>query len=270
MLTSGAGRAAGNPVIAPEIMAIKERGQLIVGMTSFDSPPFYYVPRKERADQSAAGLDGWDVQLATDIARVLDVKLTIDRQAPAFNTVVDQVASNDVDLAISKLSMTARRAVTVQFTQPTIELRHALLANRISLAKKAIDGEVKSVINREFDGSLGVIAKSSYADTARQIFAKAAIHEFAAWDDVVDAVDHGNLDRAYRDELEVKKLMRLRPELHLTLRSVLITDIRDAIAVAVPSRSVQLLAVVNVILAQRRRYDANQLLDQYSDIFQSG
>lgn len=66
-----------------------------------------------------------------------------------------------------------------------------------------------------------------------------------------------------------KKLMKLRPDLHLNLRSVLITDIRDAIAAAVPNTSLQLLSLLNVVLSQRQRFDANQLLDAYPDLFKT-
>ncbi|GGE12595.1 ABC transporter substrate-binding protein [Aureimonas endophytica] len=255
-----------NAALAPEIRAIKERGQLIVGMTRFDSPPFYYRSSAATGDQSPS-LNGWDVEFARSLARLLDVELVLNREAAAFNDVVELASMGAVDVAISKLSITARRALTVQFTTPSINLRHALLVNRAALAQRHGEGDVKAMLNRDFDGRLGVIANSSYAETAKHIFTRATLREFANWDEVVEAVNRGAVDLAYRDELEVKKLMRLRPDLHLNLGSTLITDIRDSIAFAVPGRSAQLLSVLNIMLAQRQQFDANQLLDQYSDIF---
>jgi polar amino acid transport system substrate-binding protein len=260
-------RAAEAAASAPEIKAIQDRGELIVGMTRFDSPPFYYRPRAGAADRAGSAFAGWDVEFARSLAKLLDVKLTVRRDAPAFNDVVDLVATGGVDVAISKLSVTARRALAVQFTAPSIELRHALLVNRTAMAKRHGDGDIKAMLTRDFAGSLGVIANSSYAETAKQLFTRVAVREFATWDEVVEAANQGVVDLAYRDELEVKKLMRLRPELHLNLGSALITDVRDAIAFAVPPRSAQLLSVINIMLAQRQRYDANQLLDHYADIF---
>jgi hypothetical protein len=55
----------------------------------------------------------------------------------------------------------------------------------------------------------------------------------------------------------------------LNVRSVLISDKKDLIAVALPHQSTQLASLVNVILLKRRKTDANQLLDEYSDIFAS-
>jgi polar amino acid transport system substrate-binding protein len=269
LLSAGTGlllpveRAAAAGGMSPDIQAIKDRGQLIVGMTDFDSAPFYFSP------PGSSKLDGWDVQLAKDLAGVLEVKPVFDRRGSSYNAIVDELANGAIDIAISKLSVTPRRAMRVQFTRPTIELRHALLANRVTLAKKADDSDLRAVLNRDFDGRIGVIAKSSYADVAKQVFAHADLREFNSWEEVVSAVAGGDVDLAYRDELEVKKLMRLRPDLHLNLRSVLITDIRDAIAVALPNTSLQLLALVDVLLSQRQKFEANQLLDAYPDVFKS-
>jgi polar amino acid transport system substrate-binding protein len=260
-------RAADNLPLAPDIKKIKDRGKLIVGLTSFDSPPFYYPRKKNRDNGSPAVLDGSDIQLATDIARSLDVELVLNRQAGDFNKVVEFVMTNDIDLAISKLSLTVKRAVGVLFSRPTIVLRHALLANRVSIAKAANGREVQEIVNHNFTGAIGVIADSSFADTARQLFPAASIHDMKTWDNVVEAVNTGVVDIAYRDELEIKRIMRLRPELHLNVRSVLISDEKDYIAVAAPYQSTQLASLVNVILEKKKRLDANQLLDEYSDIF---
>jgi ABC-type amino acid transport substrate-binding protein len=260
-------QAADNSLLSPDIRKIKDRGQLIVALTSFDSPPFYYARKKGPGSNSAAVLDGSDIQLATEIARSLDVELVLNRQAGDFNKVVDFVTASSVDMAVSKLSLTVKRATSVLFSNPTIELRHALLANRVSLAKSANGKEVQEVVNRNFTGAVGVIADSSFVDTARQIFPDATIREIKTWDGVIEAVNTGVVDIAYRDELEIKRIMRLRPELHLNVRSVLISDKKDLIAVALPYQSAQLANLVNVILLKRKKIDANQLLDEYSDIF---
>ena len=251
-------------LFAAEIRAIKQRGKLIIGMTSFDSPPFYYA---RKTDGGGTALDGFDIQLAKEIARSLDVELVLNRQAEDFNKVVELVMSGQVDLATSKLSLTVKRAIGVQFSHPTIELRHALLANRVALARNANGQPPQDVINRQFSGSIGVIADSSFVDIARQLFPSADIHQLKTWETVVDAVNAGAVDIAYRDELEIKRIMHLRPELHLNVRSVLISDERDFISVALPYRSEQLANLVNVILLKRKKLNANQLLDEYADIF---
>jgi ABC-type amino acid transport substrate-binding protein len=251
-------------LLAPEIQAIKRKGKLVVGLTKFDSPPFYYVRNGAAPSDPPVG---YDVELAQQVARGLDVPLVFDRRAEDFNRVVDFVVRGEVDMATSKLSLTPKRAVSALFSRPTIDLRHALLANRVRLAQLENGAEAREVINRGFAGSIGVIAGSSFADIARQLFNKARIEELKTWDDVVAAVNDGAVDVAYRDELEIKRVMRLKPELHLNVRSVLISDKRDFISAAFPCRSEQLGRLTDVVIAARRRLDANQLLDAYADIF---
>jgi ABC-type amino acid transport substrate-binding protein len=262
-LTQTDARAAVDPsLLAPEIQAIKRRGKLIVGLTSFDSPPFYY-------SKDGGAPKGYDIELAKDIANGLEVELALDRRAEDFNGVVDLVMRGEVDIATSKLSYTVKRAVGVLFSRPTIELRHGLLANRVAIARLSNGHDAEDAINRDYSGSIGVIAFSSYADFARQLFAKADIRPFKSWDDAVDAVNKGAVDIAYRDELEIKRIMRLHPELHLNLRSVLISDKRDYICAALPYSSAQLGRLADDLISRRRKLDANQLLDAYVDIFAS-
>jgi len=264
---SGPARAAEDlSLLAPEIQAIKRRGKLIVGMTHFDSPPFYYAKRGASADSLPVG---FDVELASEIATALQVELAFDRRAEDFNRVVEFVTRGEVDVATSKLSLTLTRAVRVAFARPTIELRHALLANRVRLASLENGAEARSVINHGFAGSIAVIAGSSFADIARQLFARASVHELKSWSDVVEAVNTGAVDMAYRDELEIKRQMRVTPELHLNVRSVLISDRRDYVCTAAPASSNQLVRLVDAIIMRRRRLDANQLLESYAEIFDS-
>ena len=263
MIFAGPALALDETLLAPEIRAIKQRGKLIVGMTSFDSPPFYYLRKKD----GGGAVDGFDVQLAKEIAHSLDVELVLNRQAEDFNKVVELVMTGQADLATSKLSLTVKRAIGVLFSRPTIELRHALLANRVALARISNGRQPQDVINRSFSGSIGVIADSSFVDIARQLFPNADVRQLKTWETVVEAVNTGAVDIAYRDELEIKRIMHLRPELHLNVRSVLISDERDLISVALPYQSEQLANLVNVILLKRKKLDANQLLDEYADIF---
>lgn len=67
----------------PEIEAISNRGHLIVAMTSFDNPPFYFVDHGH--------LEGIDVTLAEEIGQALGVEVKFDRTAETFNEVVERV-----------------------------------------------------------------------------------------------------------------------------------------------------------------------------------
>lgn len=226
----------------PDLLGIAERGKLVVAMTSFDNAPFYSV--------KDGHLVGIDVELSEDIAAALGVEVEFDRTAETFNDVVAKVKNGEADLAISKISRTNSRALVVAFSNPYVRLKNALMFNRLNLAQKSQGKDLGEYV-REFDGNLGVIEKSSFANFAKTRFPKANIVAFKSWSEVVDATISGTVDAAYRDEFEVRRIAEDRPETSISLRTVTIGDARDAIAVAAPWNAPRLLAIVNQVIDDR-------------------
>lgn len=230
------------PEMAPDMRRIVERGELIVAIPKFDSPPFFFA-RDGR-------VQGIDARLAEELARQLQVKVRFHREAGSFNEVVSVVARGEADVGISKLSLTLTRAKLIRFSDPYVNLRHALAVHRARIAEIARHRDLTSVI-RNFPGSIGVMANTSYVDYARQNFPAAKIVEFSDWEHLTQALKNGEIDSAYRDEFEIKRMMRLDPRNALTLRTVTLTDTRDSLAMAVRHDAGQLLAVINIFLARR-------------------
>ena len=226
----------------PDLLGIAERGKLVVAMTSFDNAPFYSV--------KDGHLVGIDVELSEDIAAALGVEVEFDRTAETFNDVVAKVKNGEADLAISKISRTNSRALVVAFSNPYVRLKNALMFNRLNLAQKSQGKDLGEYV-REFDGNLGVIENSSFANFAKTRFPKANIVAFKTWGEVVDATISGTVDAAYRDEFEVRRIAEDRPETSISLRTVTIGDARDAIAVAAPWNAPRLLAIVNQVIDDR-------------------
>lgn len=247
---SGLGRAQAPMVklphldhlVAADVGAILQRGELVVAMAARDDPPFFYLK-----DQR---LTGSDVRMAEQLAEELRVPLRVDRSSRTFNEVVGYVARGEADLGISKLSHTLSRALSVHFSNPYLSLNHALLLNRIELARLIRKQSLATVI-RNFTGSLGVIADSAFADFAPRNFPKARIVTYPNWQAVIGAVRHGEITGAYRDEFEVRRALQSDPGLVLTLRTVVLKDLVDAIAIAVGVRNPTLLAFVNKFIDQR-------------------
>jgi polar amino acid transport system substrate-binding protein len=245
-------RLSDNRLLAPDIARIVQRGELVVAMAGMDTPPFFY--------QRGGKLLGLEVEMADDLARELKVKVRFNRSAHSFNEVVDIVARQEADVGISKLSRTLARAQTVRFSEPYLRLKHALALNRLALAKMTKDRSVQSLV-RNFDGTLGVIASSSFADFAMHNFPKADIRTYPGWQDVVQAVRDGEVVAAYRDEFEIKRLLRGDATASLTLRTVTLTDLEDTLGIAVGVGDPVLLDVVNLFLAQRpEKLDIDRIL----------
>lgn len=234
-------KVADGRLLAPDIARIVNRGELIVAMLGVDTPPFFYMKNNE--------LVGLEVDLAKSIAKELKVPVRFDRSAQTFNEVVAVVARQEADLGISKLSRTLARAQTISFTDPYLRLNHAFILNRVKFAELARDRPLPTVI-RGFKGSVGVIAKSSFSDYVTKNFPDADVREFPTWGEVLKALEKGQIMAAYRDEFEIKRLLKSDPTASLTLRTVTFKDLQDSLGIAVGIQDVTLLAFVNQFLAE--------------------
>jgi polar amino acid transport system substrate-binding protein len=229
-------------LLAPDIARIVTRGELVVAMLGVDTPPFFY----EKNGQ----LVGVEVELAKSIAKELGVNVRFNRTARTFNAVVDTIARGEADIAVSKLSRTLARAQVISFSQPYLSLNHALILNRVKFAQFARDRALPDVI-RGFTGTVGVIAKSSFSDYAKRNFPNAKVVEYPDWGGVLKALDKGDVISAYRDEFEVKRILKSDPTASLVLRTVTFKDLEDTLGIAVGINDRTLLAFINEFLTQR-------------------
>lgn len=241
----------------PDVAAIVQRGKLVVAMTSFDNPPFY--------SGTGEHLEGIDVTLAEDVAEALGVEVEFNRDAENNNDVVAKVALGEADLGISMISRTHARARVVAFSEPYVRLRHALMFNRLNLAQ-IIEGREIAAVVRDFTGTIGVIENSSFATFAAERFPDATVVPFKTWDEVIDATIAGKVDAAYRDEFRIRKVAIDRPHSSINLRTVTISDVRDAIAIAVPWDRPHLLGIVNQVIDDHSaQITADELITLYRE-----
>lgn len=241
----------------PDIKRILDRGTLIVALLGNDNPPFFMDEA-----QSPVGLD---IKIAQGLANALDVDLDFNRSAETFNEVVNQVYQLEADIGISKLSQTLSRAKRVRFSHPYVTMRQGLLVNRLQLAQQTEGNHIVEAI-RNFNGNVGVIAGSSYGSFIKQKFPAATIQTYPTWDDIVKAVISGDIQAAYRDELEIKKVVLKNPDAALRLQTIALTDTQDQIAMALPWDSQTLQAFVDQYLnTSNLDYTADDVLSEYAD-----
>lgn len=224
----------------PDIAQILKRGKLVVAVLGNDNAPFFM-------DTGEVQPGGLDIRLAQEIAAQLDVTLELNRTADTFNGVVDTVYNREADLAISKISRTLKRARRVRFSHPYLQMRQGLLVNRLLLAQQTTNENVVEAI-RQLTGDVGVITGSSYVGFLQQRFPKATIVELESWEDIVAAVSSGEILAGYRDELEIKKVVLTKPDAALQLKTAVLTDTQDSLAMVLPWDSSHLLAFVNQYL----------------------
>lgn len=246
---------------SPDIQNIIDRQELVIAVLGHDNPPFFQI-------DSQGKLTGLDIELGESLAQELGVKVRFDRSAQTFNEVVDRVQNHQADLGISKLSISTNRAKKLLFSVPYLTMRQGLLVNRLELAKKAQNQRPEAVI-QNLDGKLGVIKGTQYALVfAKKKFPKAEVVEFPTWDDVVEAVKTGQILAAYRDELEVKKVLLQKPNSALDIQTVALTNTKDLLAVVIHWDRHHLQNFVNTYLEVNSfNYSVDQLIEKYPDAF---
>ena len=246
---------------SPEIKAILDRGYLIFGMTAADQKPFFY------RDAESGELIGLDVELGYAIANRMGVKAIFNRDATSFDGVVQLVIDKQADIALSKLSLTMRRAEMVRFTMPYITFRQALLINRLEYAKIGPEEQLPGFI-RNYRGSLGVIVNSSYMNFAVINFPQAEIKTFDNWDQTIEALFNGEVLAVYRDEGEILIVNTTRQDASIMMKPVFISDKRDPIAMAVSADAPLLQSWLNVflddyLLQNQRELTPNRLIERH-------
>ena len=241
--------------LPPDIATIKKRNVLIVSMTKKDVPPFF--------SGDAENIRGLDVEIAKRIGVLIGVPVEFRRDAESFAEVVEQVRDGRADIAVSKLSITGPRLLTVRFSDPYIKLKQAMIINRLWLSQNSQGKEVYEVL-RNFNGKISFVKNSSYDTFARSNFPKAIYTPEDSWDTIINNVTSGAIAAGYRDEFEIKKISFEKPEAAITTKTVTISDSIDNIAVAVNVNSTQLLSIVNyVIRSEYNNIDTKKLMDRY-------
>ncbi|MBW7458874.1 ABC transporter substrate-binding protein, partial [Paenibacillus sepulcri] len=197
-------------------------------------------------------LTGSDVDMATDIAAKFGVEVEFLRTAQSFDEVVNQVASGEADIAVSKLSATLSRAKKVLFSQPYVTLRQGLLINRLKAAQLGGSNQNLLTLLQTAPLKIGVISGTSYVGFAKEWLPKAEIHQYETPPKSMDGALQGEIDAIFYDELQLKRLIESNPKYSIELQLMLIKDQTDPIAIAVPPNDMQMLAWVNLYLETNR------------------
>lgn len=240
---------------SPEMRAIYDRGVLRVAVYSQDRNPFFYVDENGK-------LVGSDVELATDMAAQFGVEAAFIRTAQSFEQVVEQVASGEADIAVSKLSATLSRAKVALFSQPYLALRQGLLVNRLQAARMAQPNIPLLETLQTVPAQIGVIAGTSYVRFARELFPQAGLPSFQSTQDMLDAALKGDITAIFYDELQLKNMLESNPTHSIELQLLMMDGQLDLISVAVSPGHTQLLEWINLYL-QTNRTKIAALLDRY-------
>lgn len=250
-----AGAQSLSPAKPPrDLQSILEAKVLRVAITSFDLPSFHV-----RRDDG--NLIGPEIEMAQQIGRALGVRVDFVDTAQSFDEVVDYVATGRADIGISKLSQTYSRLQRVRFSDPYVKFRHALLFNRAAIAREA-GGRAPASVLQKYKGRLGVVAGSAYVDFARRNFPDATVVEARNWDAAIERLLSGKVDALYRDEFEIRRVLKNRPALNVQFGSAAIVDQQALLSVAICDTCTKLQEFINYHIGRTQgEFTLNALLN---------
>ena len=252
---------AGEIAYPPDIQRIRDRGKLIVAMYSVDTPPLFMVDKKGE-------LTGYDVEMATAIAKRLGVELEFNRTPDTFDEVVNTVARHEADLAVSMISRTLKRSEIVRFSDPYLILKPVLLVNRLDMPEGGSNNEIIRIL-RGRKVIVGEQEATSYMGMARDFFPKGIIKGYPLWADVVNALLKREVNTYLRDEVGVWNLSLKSPEVFLHLKLIELDSPRDSISIVLPYDSTHLLEWINIFISDfYPPGPVDELLKRYSYLYE--
>ena len=243
-LPSDAQEVLSQPTAAHDLQSIIDAKRLRVAITRFDLPSFH----THRPDGTLVGAE---IEIAQQIGQALGVRVEFIEDADSFDAVVDLVAAERADIGISKLSQTYRRLHRVRFSEPYVTLRHALLFNRAAIAREA-NGRPPAAVLQRYRGPIGVIAGSAYVDFAMTNFPEASVVKAPKWDDVVTSLLAGRVDAIYRDEFEIRRIVKISPALNVQFGTAAITDQNALLSIAICDTCSKLQELINYHLGRTK------------------
>jgi len=241
---SAIAQSPSRPGLPRDLQSILDAKVLRVAVTRFDLPSFHV-----RGPDGA--LLGPEIEMAQQIGRALGVRADFVDNAESFDSVVDYVAAGRADIGISKLSQTYSRLQRVRFSEPYVTLRHALLFNRVAIAREA-GGRPPAAVLQKYKGRLGVIAGSAYVDFAHRNFPDASVVEARNWDAAIESLLSGRVDALYRDEFEIRRVLKYKPALNVQFGSAVIIDQNALLSIAICDTCGKLQEFINYHIGMTR------------------
>ena len=228
--------AGGVRVSAADIDEIVTTKVIRVGVTAGETPPFLVGT----PDRPPGGLEG---DFIAEIARRLDVKVDWIRTARTPDELIAQVVGARVDVAIGQLNDSLEWAKSVRFTKPYVVLREVRLVDRLAAARAQGASRLLEDKALRVSAAAGSVVLPAIQEEfgARLVIA-------ADWSAAVADVLSGRTVAAIGDEITVVRWLGANPTAGLRLELSPRRDSHPGLALAVPWRSDDLQAWLNLCI----------------------
>ncbi|WGL59451.1 ABC transporter substrate-binding protein [Pigmentibacter sp. JX0631] len=233
--------------IPPDIKKIISRGKIIIAINGIDYPPFFYETKNSK-------LEGIDVDISKDIGKYLGVNVEFDRSAKTFKDVVKLVENEKADLAISALSGTLNRGISVRVSSPYFLPNQVVITNRLLELK--INNDVK--IPPE-NGKIAILNNAAYEDFANQNyeffknnFKDFSVVKYDSLENAFNDVIEGKILGLYVDEIYANNLLANDKRANLFVRKKIVTDAVDPICIILNWKTPNLANWINLYITRMK------------------
>lgn len=225
-----------------DIESYQKKGTISVG-TNAQFPPFEFYPNDKIA--------GFDIELAQIIADKLNVKLVVEDMN--FNSLIDAINKNKIDLIISAMTITPERQSKVNFSNPYYTSNQSIMVMDKNENIKAIE----DLKNKKIGIQTGT--------TGEQIASKIEGVEIFKYNTALAAImdmKSANIDAIVYDLEACKKFKENNP-------SIKIIDVqfdKEQYGIAVRKDDIELLNLINEVLEEiKSNGQYEQLIKKYFD-----
>lgn len=216
----------------------ESEGTWVVGVSP-DNPPYEFVQNGETV--------GFDIDLIHEIAKHAGKKVEIKNME--FHGILAALSTNNIDLAISGLSITSERLERVDFSIPYFGSKIAILYRSADKFSKAGDLKADKIVGAQLGSTWHAIAH----DLSEQNGFK--ISSLSSNLMLVEELKAGRIDAVILEESQVNKFIEVNPE----LAKFTLVEYDSSFAIAMPKASPNKKAVDSAIRSLEHKGEIQKL-----------
>lgn len=231
-------------LLAGEVADIVERGKLIVGMRKISEFTLF-------ASVWEGQYTGLDAYYAEILAEGLGVELVIDDSYDGYEELISALLNGNIDLIVSGMSITNDRAKYINYSEPYLSGRMALMCDKSVLVESdALENPVSYIQNN--DVVIGIHTDAYYGSVIKALFPNAQIVYSDSRDELVRLVSTGQIFAYVENDAMFIYYSAKYPELTLHTQVYVVDEYKDEIGIGVRPEDVNLLNYVNVCITSEK------------------
>lgn len=224
---------------------IQEKGKVVVGMSADYAPyEFHYID-----ENGKDVIGGFDVDIANEIANSLGVELVI--QEMDFDALVAALPAGKIDLVISGMNPTEKRAKVVDFSEIYYNSQHGILVRSEDMDKYKTFADLEGV-------KVGTQLGSTQEQISRNEIPNADLQLLNNVNNLILELKAGKVDAIVMEKPVAEMAVKSNPE--LAVGNPIYEEESGGNAVGIAKGNEELLAKINEVI---KKLNESGKMDEY-------